>query len=368
MAYGTVSADVIQSSVANTSLGAGNASIMKNRLINGAMLIDQRYAGASTTSSGYLVDRWYTGAISGATLTYQQVTDAPSGFYNSLKTTVTSSSTTSDYMYLGQYIEGNNAYDLQWGTANGLTVTLSFWVKSSVTGTYNGLVRFFGATTYNYLPTYTINSANTWEQKTITIPAAPVGAGAFAGALNTSYIYIVPMVYTTSGYGSSTAANTWSSSGTPKVSGTVNFPSNASATFQFTGVQLEVGSSATGFEYRQYGQELALCQRYFAKIGGTTSTETLANGMSTDLNTAQYYCVYFPVTMRAAPTATISSIGGSDLANGTVTANSIRGQLSGVSTCQLGLNTNSAAWLTTYRPMAILTTATAGNISLSAEL
>jgi hypothetical protein len=140
------------------------------------------------------------------------------------------------------------------------------------------------------------------------------------------------------------------------------------ATLYITGVQLEVGSSATGYEYRQYTQEQILCQRYFAKLGGTTATETLCLGMATDLNTAQYYCVYFPVTMRSAPTAAYSSLYASDLANGNVTVNSIRGQLSGINTCQLGFNTNSAAWLTTYNPMAIVTATTAGYISLSAEL
>jgi hypothetical protein len=341
---------------------------MRNRIINGAMRIDQRNSGAANTpvNNGYTLDRWKFGLTQASKFTAQQDSSANTvaGFTSSMKVTSSSaySVTTGDTFFLDQCIEGNNVADLRWGTANARAITISFWVRSSLTGQFGGALRNNAADRV-YPFSYTIVAANTWEQKVITVAGDTSGTWL---TTNGTGIEIVWNLGSVSSYlataGAWTAANIIGSTGDTSVVGT------SGATWYITGVQLEEGSQATPFEYRQYPTELAMCQRYFAKIGGTTSTETLAHGMSTDLNTAQYYCVYFPVNMRAAPTATISNIGASDLANGTVTANSIRGQLSGVNTCQLGLNTNSAAWLTTYRPMAILTTATSGNISLSAEL
>lgn len=366
MPYGTVNADVITTSTAGGVLGAGNASIMKNRIINGAMVIDQRNAGASVTPTNgqFTLDRWKAQLTQASKFSVQQSSTAPTGFTNSLLVTSLSaySVASGDAFVVNQNIEGYNIADLGWGTASAKTVTVSFQVRSSLTGTFGASIRDSNGT-YSYPFTYTISSANTWTSISVTITGPTSGTWLTTNGSGLELDIGLGVGTTYSGTAGSWSANAYfSATGATSVVGT------SGATFYITGVQLEVGSSATGFEYRQYTTELSLCQRYFAKIGGTTSTETLANGMSTDLNTAQYYCVYFPVTMRSAPTATISSIGGSDLANGTVTATSIRSQLSGVNTCQLGLNTNSAAWLTTYRPMCILTTATAGNISLSAEL
>ena len=282
----------------------------RNRIINGDMRIDQRNAGASTTASGYIVDRWQTGSIAGATLTSQQVTDAPAGFTHSFKQTVTASSVQNDYSVFWQPIEANNAIDLAWGTSNGQSVTLSFWVKSSMSGQFNGAVIYYGATNYYYFPTFTVNAANTWQFITLNIPAPPTAAGAFPGALNTAYISVRPIGVFTSGYTGVGAGNTWTTSANYKVAGSVNLASTAGATVQFTGVQFEAGSVATPFERRPYGTELALCQRYYQKSAaqGTKPADGVS-GVAT--NFAAYAAsagwtadIPFPVIMRAAPTMT----------------------------------------------------------------
>jgi hypothetical protein len=361
-----------QNTVSYSTLNSDNQSKLgisfKNRIINGAMLVSQRNGTTATnvtTNAQYTLDRWTSEVSQSSKFTVTQSTTAPAGFNNSALITSSSAYTVgaSEIFTFEQRIEAYNTADLGFGTANAKTVTLSFWVQSSLTGTFGGALQSY-ISNRSYPFSYTISAANTWQQVSITVPGDITGS--WSGASNSGGIVVIFSL----GAGSSVSgtAGAWSGTQYFSTTGATSVVGTSGATWYITGVQLEVGTQATTFDYRDIGRELMLCQRYFAKIGGTTSTETLANGMSTDLNTAQYYCVYFPVNMRAAPTATISNIGGSDLANGTAAATSIRGQLSGVNTCQLGLNTNSAGWLTAYRPMAILTTATAGNISLSAEL
>jgi len=316
MAYGTVSADIIQSSVPGVSLGAGNASIMKNRIINGAMGIAQRGTSTSITSNGQFcsVDRFRTytnGTWGTGTFTATQSSSAPTGFSNSLGITITAtdalSTSTASYI-IGQTIEGNNTYDLGYGTANAKTVTLSFWVQSSLTGTFGGVIQN-NAGNYSYPFSYTISSANTWTQISVTI-AGPTTGTWLTGTSGSIY------VYWSLGANSSllAAAGSWTS--TANISGATgqtNIISTNGATFYITGVQLEVGSSATGFEYRQYGQELALCQRYFYKaasgLGASGLGEAFAAG--TYYNTAQISAfLNFPVTMRTAPTLYYTSVAG----------------------------------------------------------
>ena len=317
MAYGLINADQIGTSVANTSLGAGDASLMKNRIINGAMVIDQRNAGSAVTISGasaYGLDRWALGYITSGTYTGQQVSDAPAGFTYSNKLSVTVTTTANDVAFPYQRIEGFNAQDLGWGTANATPVTLSFWVKANNTGTYCAVIQYYGSTAnYYYVSPYTISVANTWTQITINVTGAPVGAGAFTAAGNTSYIQIVPVVIGSSGQTGTATANTWSSSnGNYKTSGSFNLASTASATFQFTGVQLEVGSIATGYEYRQYGQELNLCQRYLYTSGGSFNgnqnfQQYSSSGYATS-STNAYFVIPLPVTMRASPSYSYTGI------------------------------------------------------------
>ncbi len=239
------------------------------------MTIDQRNAGSSVTvpaSNVYTVDRWNALGTQASKFTVQQSSTAPAGFVNSLKLTSSSaySLSSTDAFQLQQYIEGFNTADLGFGTSNAKTVTLSFWVQSSLTGTFGmWLTNNDGSRIY---PTsYVINSANTWEYKTITL------TGDLTGSWTTNNTTGLRIVWTL-GYGSNytgATANAWSSGSLYVPSGCVNFVGTNGATFYITGVQLEVGSTATSFDYRPYGTELILCQRYFEKTwqGGATPTD-----------------------------------------------------------------------------------------------
>ena len=305
MAYGIVNADVIQSSVSGVSLGAGNASIMKNRIINGAMVIDQRNVGASVTPTDgqYTLDRWKAQLSQTGKFSAQQSTTSPLGFVNSQKFTSLSAYTvsSSDYFNIAQYIEGYNVADLGWGTANAKTVTLSFWVYSSLTGTFGGSI--INATNNRCYPfSYSIPVANTWIQASVTIVGDTTGTWATD---NTSG----PQIRWSLGTGSSRqgTAGAWVSSQIFSVTGEQQIVATSGATFYITGVQLEVGSSATGYEYRQYGQELALCQRYYYQTLGTTSNSEPSYYFYS-LTTGQAYPAQyrFAVPMRVAPTTTTS--------------------------------------------------------------
>ena len=245
----------------NTGMTVG----FRNRIINGAMVIDQRNAGASSTfgnSGAYTtVDRWQSFYNTSGTATNQQVTDAPTGFSNSLKVTITGSATPSaaQLFQLVQYIEGNNIVDMAWGTASASSVSLSFWVKSSLTGQFGGAISN-NAVTYAYPFNYNISAANTWERKTITI------GGPTAGTWLTD-ANIGLRLYFNLGCGSNylATANAWVASDKRGTTGDTNLVSTNGATWQITGVQLEKGNIATSFDVRPYGTELALCQRYFEK-------------------------------------------------------------------------------------------------------
>jgi hypothetical protein len=323
MAYGTVNADVIGTSVSYqssqiASLGAGNSGSLKNRIINGQMLISQVYGSSSTTTNGYTIDRWSPGSVSGATLTSQQVSDAPYGFQYSYKLTITAATTNNDLTYIYQGIELSNMNDVAWGTTNGQTMTASFWVKSSVAGQMNGTIIFYGNTaTYIYSPTYTINSANTWEYKTVVIPPAPTAAGPTSATQNGKYMNFAPIAIFSSGYTTTaTAGNTWanlSGTGYRATGSTANLASTAGATFQFTGVQFEVGGSATGFDYRNNTTELALCLRYrYVPVNNDlTGTPSNYSGfVATPYNaSSSATCGLYmplPVPMRGLPAITVT--------------------------------------------------------------
>jgi len=323
MAYGTVNADVVQSSVSGVSLGAGNASIMKNRIINGAMVIDQRNSGASvtnTTSSIYCVDRWFIQGSVSSKFSAQQTTTAPAGFVNSWKFTSLSAYTPSgsDYFQAIQAIEGYNIADLGWGTANAKTVTLSFWVNSSLTGTFGGGLTN-SAFNRSYPFNFTISSANTWQQVSITIAGDTTGTWATDNSAGIQ-------VRINLGVGSTYAgtANSWQAGGYIAPTGLTQFVGTNGATFYITGVQLEVGSSATGFEYRQYQQELALCQRYYwstygaGTVAGTSTINgALAGLASTGSSGALPLGATLPSSMRTAPTVTAYSLAGTSGNNST---------------------------------------------------
>ena len=273
----------------------------RNRIINGDMRIDQRNAGASITLGAtiqYPVDRFPTYKdTSSATVTAQRSTTAPAGFTNSIVVTVSTGATpaASDTNALWQPIEGFNVADLGWGTANAKAVTLSFWVRSSVTGTYS--ISFYNSASNRfYVATYTVNSANTFEQKTITVAGDTSGTWLTDNGLG---VYIVWDL----GYGTNFngTAGSWGSSSIRRTSGSVQLIATTGATFYITGVQLEVGSVATPFERRDYGRELIMCQRYFYKINAIDNYTRYAIG-ACDQSTSAGGIVSLPVEMRANPT------------------------------------------------------------------
>ena len=275
----------------------------KNRLINSAMVIDQRNAGASVTPTDgtYTLDRFIYNATQTSKVTIQQNAGAvtpPAGFTNYLGVTSSSSYSigSGDFFTVGQRIEGFNTADLNWGTASAATVTLSFWVRSSLTGTFGGSITN-SAINRSYPFTYTITSANTWEQKSVTI--AGDTSGTWIGATNG----IGLRVYFGLGVGSSFsgAAGSWSGSANLSASSTVSVVGTSSATFYITGVQLEKGSTATSFDYRPYGTELVLCQRYCQVIRSTSANIFLANGFCYS-STAALVSYVYPVTPRVPAT------------------------------------------------------------------
>ena len=299
---------------ADGSVQSGGWTGMRNRIINGAMMIDQRNAGASVTagaSETFTLDRWAYYNSQASKMTVQQNAGSvtpPAGFSNYLGVTVGASASVTvgagDYFIIRQFIEGFNTADLAWGTASAATVTLSFWVRSSLTGTFGGSLGN-GAFNRSYPFTYSISSANTWEQKTITV--AGDTSGTWVGATNGLGMRVnfgLGVNPTISG-----TAGAWTGSGLFSATGAVKLIETNSATFYITGVQLERGSTASSFEYRPYTTELQLCQRYYYKVVGTSSYPTFGAGQA--ITTTQgRIAVQYPVQMRATPTV---SFGGTVL-------------------------------------------------------
>jgi len=269
-----------------------------NRIINGDMRIDQRNAGASVTltSDLFTVDRFLARTQSATDSTAQRSTTAPSGFTNSLLVTIGTgaSPTSSQTNTIRHEIEGFNTADLGWGTASAKTVTLSFWVRSSLTGTFGGALSN-GGLNRAYPYTYTISVADTWEYKTVTIEGDTSGTW---GTGNSNGIRV--WVDLGSGTDKQGTAGAWGASDYRAASGCTQLVATSGATFYITGVQLEAGSVATLFERRLYGQELALCQRYFQIAEAHNRFRATAN-QEINTNTVNYF-----VEMRAIPTATRS--------------------------------------------------------------
>jgi hypothetical protein len=271
---------------------------MRNRIINGAMVIDQRNAGASVTpiSGQFLVDRWGVGTTQSSKFTVQQNAGSvtpPTGFTNYLG--VTSSSAyavlTGDTFLLNQVIEGFNTADLGWGTANAKTITLSFWVRSSLTGTFGGALTN-NASNRSYPFSYSVPAANTWFNVSITIAGDTTGTW-----LTNNETGIRVRFGLGSGATFSGTAGAWTAGNLVQPTGTVSVVGTNGATWYITGVQFEVGTQATSFEYRQYQQELALCQRYLP----TSEAGDIYSGYAY-AGTALYIQIPFKVLARVAPT------------------------------------------------------------------
>jgi hypothetical protein len=344
----------------------------KNRIINGAMVIDQRNAGASVTPTTgvHTLDRWLAAAYSASSkFSVQQNAGSvtpPAGFTNYLGVTSLSaySVSSSDFLSIIQSIEGFNIADLGWGTANAKTVTLSFWVRSSLTGTFGGsLANQDGSRSYPF--SYTITTANTWEYATITIAGDTTGTWLTTNGLGLALRIGLGVGSTYSGTAGAWAAgaNYFSATGATSVVGTNG------ATFYITGVQLEVGSTATSFDYRPYGTELALCQRYYVQFLGSNAYETLASGMSST-NQNGYVTVALPVTMRANPTLTYSTV--SSTLRWTELANSFNGTAIAIdqaSTKTPFIYITVASGMTSYRAGFITANGTtSAYVGFSAEL
>jgi hypothetical protein len=276
------------------------------------MVISQRNGTSSFSSSAnsaYNLDRWYNQNNSGGTrFSVQQDAGAvtpPAGFTDYLGVTSTSaySVASTDVIAIGQKIEGFNTADLAFGTASAKTITLSFWVRSSLTGTFGGSVSNNDGNRF-YAYTYTISAANTWEYKTVTITGDTTGTWNTTNGAGIQLLFNLGTGATFSG-----AAGSWTGSPFYAPTGAVSVVATNGATFYLTGCQLEVGTQATSFEYRQYGTELALCQRYLPAFTGANGATVGSIGTGGFFSTTQgAFGIPFPVTTRVAPTGiTISN-------------------------------------------------------------
>lgn len=239
-----------------------------------------------------------------------------------------------------QWIEGYNIADLNFGTANAKTVTLSFWVRSSLTGSFGGALAGYNLTSFRSYPfPYTISAANTWEQKTITIQGDTT-----TFAYGTTNGYGIGVIFNLgAGATNSGTANTWQSGIFYAPTGSTSVVGTNGATFYITGVQLEVGPSATSFDYRPYGTELALCQRYYEQItGSTTEQRTFGIALASSTTNARMI-FYFKQQKRATPTIVGTSVRVSVGADGTSPTVYLPGlDVSGVDYTTSGLTANSA--------------------------
>ena len=296
-----------------------SAPVGRNRIINGNMTIDQRNAGASVSidaTTSFPVDRFYAVCFTASTgATAQQSTTAPNNYTNSLIITIGTGQTLApgDVNFLEQKVEGFNIADLGWGTASASTVTLSFWARSSLTGTFGGALQN-SAGNRSYPFTYTISVANTWEQKSITVAGDTTGTWLTTNGVGIRLFWGLGIGSTYSG-----TAGAWAASNYISATGATSVVGTSSATFYITGVQLETGTTATDFENLQYTTQLSLCQRYFSKsydydvAPGTASTVVgsvaIRNGPVT-IDGSPFWHITFPVAMRDNPTVTTFDYGG----------------------------------------------------------
>ena len=286
-------------------LSSQSQQTWRNRIINSAMVIDQRNAGASVTptSSGYSLDRWNLSLSVASKFSFQQSTTAPTGFSNSLLFTSLSSYSVGagDLFLANQWIEGFNTADLMWGTANAKTVTLSFWVRSSLTGTFGGALNN-GSSDRTYPFSYTINSANTFEYKTVTIAGDTSGTWLTTNGRGLGVWFSLGAGSTYSG-----TAGAWASANVYQPTGATSVVGTNGATFYITGVQLEKGSTATSFDYRPYTTELSLCQRYLPSWRANESGNGYGFNGQAYSTTQALIILPFNVPARTRPTGIVVS-------------------------------------------------------------
>lgn len=353
------------STPSGSTINVANTFGFKNRIINGGMVIDQRNAGASVALSNvttYIVDRFAVRTGTGSGNTAIQSSTAPAGFSKSMLVTIGTGASPSagQVNYIYQAIEAYNLADLNWGTANAKTITLSFWVRSSVTGTFSGALRNDAADAA-YPFTYTISTANTWTQASVTIVGPTIGTWP---TNNTTGVIVFFDL------GSSSAvqgtAGVWAAADYRAATGSTQLVVTSGATLYITGVQFEVGSQATSFDFRSIGQELALCQRYCFVPDLVNSFYTGGcNGTSSALAT-----IPFPVVMRSAPTGTFSgTFSGDNFANGqTFTAANTSFNLTSVNTARLYLQSGSGSAFRQSDAFTTNTNSSTAKVIISAEL
>jgi len=283
----------------------------KNRIINGAMVINQRAFSGTAVDIAYTLDRWQTYSGAAGKFTVSQSSTAPTGFKNSLLATSSSAYTplgATEVFTINQNIEGYNFSDFEFGTANAQSVTLSFRVYSSLTGTFGGsLVNSAFSRTCPF--SYSIPTANTWTTISVTIAGDTTGTWLTDNGIGLRVLFAL-------GAGSSRVgtANVWSSNIYLSATGATNLVSTNGATFYITGVQLEKGSTATSFDYRPYGTELALCQRYLPKLEATSSSYVVQGGANS--TTTASFTIPFSVKARTAPTGISYTLSGGIANNG----------------------------------------------------
>jgi len=357
---GVVKAKVTANGLQDADGNSITGGMYRNLIINGDMRIDQR--NTSQTGNGYSVDRWAIYDNTSATYTLAQDAEAPTNFINSLKFTTTGTDTSigsTEQCVIYHQIEGNNVADLNWGTANAKTVTLSFWVRSSLTGTFAGSLGNNGyARCYPF--TYTISSADTWEQKTITITGDTTGTW-----LTTNGIGISLRLAIAAGSSFEGTSGAWASSNLFSVSGATNVVGTASSTFYITGVQLEVGSGASDFEFLPVDVQLARCQRYYEILTISTNYRGwVGQGWST-ANVAGV--LNYKVTKRAAPT--VSSSGTFECANASFGVN-LSGSVSftGATIDQVGADFATSSGLTVGQAAMIHGASGGALVTFSAEI
>jgi hypothetical protein len=355
-----VAGDIASNAITSAKMANSGAELgMRNRIINGAMVIDQRNAGASVTMTNaggfqYSLDRWCMYISQSSKCTIQQNAGSvtpPVGFINYLGLTSSSAYTvgSAELFDVVQFIEGYNVADLGWGTANAKTVTLSFQVRSSLTGTFGGAL-LNSAQDRSYPFNYTISAANTWTPVSITITGDTSGTWLTTNGKGIFLSFGVGVGSTLSG-----TAGAWAGASYFSATGAVSVVGTNGATFYITGVQLEVGSTATPFENRSFGTELFLCMRYYQSVCATSAdtagsasgipmrVTAVNNGGTQPLTGWQY-----PVAMRASPS--IQTYGGgvaggsfitNDSGGGSATQTSFSGTDIGSKGCRVNLTGRS---------------------------
>jgi hypothetical protein len=354
--------------VNSNNISAVNSMGFRNRIINGDMRIDQRNAGASVTpaNGAYTLDRWAAFTNGAGVYTVQQSSTAPAGFTNSLLCTVTtidSSVTGSDYYMLQHKVEGFNSADFAWGSASAASVTLSFWVRSSITGTYSVKLGNSASDRF-YIATYTISAANTWEQKTITLSGDTSGTWVTNNGtgIEMRFGLAIGSSFTSSTIGSWAAGNSFGA-----TTASNNWIGTNGATFYITGVQLEAGTVASPFERRPYGEMLMLCQRYyqhyvFASGGTPPGTGVWRSSTRLDANSV------LPVVMRATPTIAVTNVGNIQVYDGGSSRAATGISDNGSTASNVGMNISVASGATEGRGGYLQASGATAGYTLSSEL